>query len=209
MKPIVLPATTAIVLGAVVAATSIFGRRPASKDAGPTSPASTASLEEEVGRLRRDVSAVKAKAEASERRTSAQAAASETPSSAGRKPLSREEKREQSRAAREAWYRAVDSQFDRERPDPEWSSDATRNVRAMVANHAEHGTLVSADCAATMCKVVVSHDSAEMQKEFSTEITEEPLLDAEVMYKYDADARSFATTMWVSRAGQRLPRVRR
>jgi hypothetical protein len=148
---------------------------------------------------------VKPKTEASNARTSAEL---EAPAAAKR-PLTHEEKREQSRAAREAWYSLVNSQFDRERPDPEWSTDATRDVRAMIETHAKSGTLVSAECATTMCKIVVSHADAEMQKEFSSEVTEEPLLDAEVMYKYDSQAEPPTTTMWLSRTGHRLPRVAR
>jgi outer membrane murein-binding lipoprotein Lpp len=208
MKPFVLPAITAVVLGGVVVATSLFGRRPASKDAVPNVPTSARALEDEVARLRREVSAVKAKTEASERLASS-SAAPEGPPPATKRPLTREERREQSRAARDAWYSLVDSQFYGERPDPEWSTDAVRNARTMIASHAKNGTLVSAECATTMCKIVVTHADAEMQKEFSSEITEEPLLDAEVMYKYDADAQPPTTTMWLSRAGHRLPRVAR
>jgi hypothetical protein len=206
MRPFVLPAITAIVLGGVVVATSLFGRRPLSRDAAPNSSPSMAALEDEVMRLRREVSAVKATTQAAEHR--APASSADAPSAAKRS-LTREEKREQSRAARDAWYSLVDSRFYGERPDPEWSAEAARSVRVMVANHAAHGTLVSAECATTMCKIVVSHADAEMQKEFSSEITEEPLLDAEVMYKYDPDAQPPTTTMWMSRTGHRLPRVAR
>jgi hypothetical protein len=208
MKSLVLPAITAAVLGAVVVATSLFGRRPASKDAAANGTASTVALADEVARLRREVSAVQAKTEASDRPALTSAEQPETSAPANR-PLTRDEKREQSRAAREAWYSLADSQFYGERPDPEWSADATRNVRAMLATHAKNATVVSAECAMTMCKMVLSHADLDMQKEFSSEITEEPLLDAEVIYKYDPRAQPPTTTMWLSRTGHRLPRVAR
>jgi hypothetical protein len=203
MKPFVLPSITATLLGAGIAATWLFGRHAKSNaapaDAGPT----MAALQDEVERLRRDVSAVKDTAHGSARQPSLAASSS----LGGRQPVTPEERKEQAQSARAAWYAKIDSQFSSERRDPAWSSDATRSFETMLANHASHASLVSADCASTMCKIVVNHQSPEMQKEFSLAITEEPLLEAEVMYKYDAETQPPTTTMWVSRTGHRLPRV--
>ncbi len=208
MKPFTLPSITAVLLGAGIAATNFFSRRPGPNDVMADPGANMAALQNEVARLRGDISAVRQAAQASAREGSlAASGSSAVRSSGGTHPLTPEERKEQVQAARNAWYSKLDSQFSSERRDPAWSLDAARNFETMIANHAALATLVSAECATTMCKIVVSHPSPEIQKEFSLAITEDPLLEAEVMYKYEADAQPPTTTMWVSRAGHRLPRI--
>lgn len=171
-------------------------------------PAELGALQEEVARLRADVESAKHSARVALRTAVSAGAAPAFARDAGR-PLTAEERAIQKQAARAAWYAAVDSQFSSEGTDSAWSPRATRDYQAMVSRHAEGAVLVSARCATTMCKVVVSHANVDQQREFSSDITQEPILDAEVMYKYDPDAQPPTTTMWISRKGHRLPRVRR
>jgi hypothetical protein len=168
-----------------------------------------AALRDEVKRLRRDLALV--------RTQSAETAARQPPPAAStspeprppetRKALTADEKKAQTRAAVQGWYRTIDAQFDTETDDPSWSPDATRGFEELLKKHAEHATLMSAKCANTMCRIVVSHADGDKQREFASEMSDESALDTEVAYKYDAEATPPTTTMWVARQGHKVPRM--
>jgi hypothetical protein len=164
-----------------------------------------AALQDEVQRLRRDLTLVRAN-------TAGAAPAGPTaapPAPERRKRESPEELRARTQAALQTWYTNMDSQFTGEGSDPTWSAEATKSSEALVAKHGEHAKLVAADCARTMCRVTVSHDDPDAQRTFAAEMADEAALETEVAYKYDTAATPPTTIMWVARKGHGLPRPQR
>jgi hypothetical protein len=164
-----------------------------------------AALQDEVQRLRRDLTLVRANTAGA----APAAPAVGSPAPERRRRESPEELRARTQAALQTWYTNMDSQFTGEGSDPTWSAEATKSSQALVAKHGEHAKLVAADCARTMCRVTVSHDDPDAQRTFAAEMADEAALETEVAYKYDTAATPPTTTMWVARKGHGLPRPQR
>jgi hypothetical protein len=161
-------------------------------------------LASEVRRLRAEMSALQAR--------SAQAAlqvpaAAPGAANAVSTPVSVEQRAERARANRATWYAFLDTKLGGEGADPGWSADANRKLQDTVRRRADLGTLVSSDCASSMCKLVVSHTDVSAQRAFVTELAGE--LDGQAVYKYDRDVMPPTTTIWVARKGTKLPRPQR
>jgi hypothetical protein len=169
--------------------------------------ADIAALQEEVQRLRRDLTLVRARNTAAPPPGATGAATGANDKSKSAEPI--EERRARHKAALQVWYTNMDNQFTGEGTDLSWSPEATKSSQALIAKHNEHSQLVAAACARTMCRVTVSHADADAQRTFAAEMAEESALETEVAYKYDAEATPPTTTMYVSRKGHSLPRPRR
>ena len=205
--PLLLLGTAAVVWRASRAGAAGTG------DGRPPGGDAVASLTDEVRSLRRDLAQVKAQAaHAAAREQDAQKPAADPGTGEAppaRKPLTTEERKARTRLALQQWYTTIDSHFASEGSDPSWSAEAVSGSQALMAKHTENGSLKSAQCNRSMCKVVVTHADGDAQRMFASEMADEPLLDTEVVYKYDTDVTPPATTMWIARKGHPLPRARR
>jgi hypothetical protein len=184
----------------------VWLRRPAPRPGSAEADPSVAALRDEVTRLRRDLSVVKAQTAQSVVRqanapTTAPAATAEPP-----RRMTEEERKEATRAGLRLWYTAIDTQLSSEGVDAAWSAEAARGFDKMIAAHADLATPVETHCGRTMCKLVVSHPDRDRQSEFASKMADEPQLDTEVAYRYDPDATPPRTTMWVARSGHKIPR---
>lgn len=177
----------------------LFTHRPAP----PTAPAravGTHALENEVRRLRTELAAMAAVKAHDMQKVGA---ASAPPPAA---EMSDEEAEAHALARQQAVYAAIESQLAREPVDPAWGPAAAEQLKDLTGKHAEFGTLASVRCAATLCKLVVSHRDVDDMRSFVERVAEDPRLEGQVVYRYDKDAQPPITTMFLSRKGHKLPR---
>jgi hypothetical protein len=180
------------------------GRQP------PDPSAAVAGLDDEVQRLRREVRALKAQTNyVAAQKSPLEAATTADPDTATRAKdqLTPEQRKERRRTVLNAWYGSIDARFADETIDQSWGPEATRSLESLITRNAGLGTLQSARCARTMCKVVVNHADGDKQRQFAAQMSEESQLDTEVAYKYDVEVNPPTTTMWVARAGHKIPRA--
>jgi hypothetical protein len=83
--------------------------------------------------------------------------------------------------------------------DPRWAGDTERSVETIMAKRSGN-KLEGVTCAATMCRVVMRHDSQEAKNDLLHSLArEEPF--ARTFYSYDG----LVTTMFIAKEGERLP----
>src|SRR5262249_6364915 len=87
--------------------------------------------------------------------------------------------------------------FDRERRDVEWGSGTERKMTEVLRNPSLAVKTISADCRATICRVLLQHDNAQSQAALAKSISRTPPFDFGVYYFYDREART--TTLYVKR----------
>ena len=211
-RPVANRSAIAIVASAAVlacAALLLWSSRSQDRRDRPDPSAAVAALDEEVQRLRGELRAVKANTTfvAAQKPPLAGASAEADVAARPKQPLSTEEIKERRRAVLTAWYGTIDTHFANESVDQSWGPEAARGLESLVTTNADFGNLQSARCARTMCKIVVTHADGDKQRQFAAQMSEESQLDTEVAYKYDVEANPPTTTMWVARAGHKIPRA--
>jgi hypothetical protein len=87
--------------------------------------------------------------------------------------------------------------------DPKWSGITEGKIESVVKNTLTGALLDSIKCASTLCKVVVTHEDVQNQKELPHAIAREEPFATGVLYSYDG----LVTTMYVLREGETLPDV--
>ena len=104
---------------------------------------------------------------------------------------------ERAREVQRAAVTSLEARFTGEELDTAWSTDTERQIKGVVAT--TPGTkLEEADCASTLCRVVVSHESRQDQRNLAEIRTHEPFQQG-IYFDYDYDA--LKTTMFVLRRG--------
>jgi len=95
----------------------------------------------------------------------------------------------------------LEAQFFSEDVDAEWRQETLQQVQRVFETSAPGSRLLEADCATTMCRVVVAHDTEEARKGLAMQVTKmEPFIQG-VLFDYDLEQRPSRTTMLVRRAG--------
>jgi hypothetical protein len=175
----------------------IDARRPdvtASQD--PQSP--------EVDQLRREVASLKrmtmAQAIQAQRPASSTAAGGEHERPARAKPVL--PPTEQRRVLTEA----LEGRLNGESVDPGWSAGRVSAIKTAFATAMPDVSILSADCATTLCKVVVQHTDSESQAGLMEKASDVEALSTETFFLFDKEATPPRTTLYMARAGEKLPR---
>jgi hypothetical protein len=103
-------------------------------------------------------------------------------------------------------YAVIEQGFQQESPDPAWSAEAEGQIDRAVSTLPD-AKMVSRACRATLCRVVVSHESPGSQRQFTKQISHLPPFDNRVVFQPDFASVPITTTMYLARAGHQLPRA--
>jgi hypothetical protein len=95
----------------------------------------------------------------------------------------------------------LDARLASEHRDTAWSSEMTGQIRNAVSANAPAARLLESECAASLCRVVLAHDSLEDQKNASFALAAVPPFHAGVFYHYDRDPSTPKTSLYVLREG--------
>jgi hypothetical protein len=180
--------STILVASVLVASGLISWRRGRSRPAGSAAVAETSPTAQEVDELRREVDELKL-------RTAPKlvlVAPGVNPAAAPEQKA-----RERTRMTTET----LESRFAGEGIDVDWSRKATQDLRAALAGRDAQTRLTGVDCATSLCKVVMEHESPEAQRELASAIGELPPFRAGVVYRYDKNGEAPRTTLYVLREG--------
>lgn len=116
-------------------------------------------------------------------------------------PAVEEEKlREQARATAQA----LDARYASEGVDAEWSRKTVRALAESIAAQDARAHLARVECATTLCRVVVDHDSAQAQSDLAAAVSGLDAFRSGVIFDYAEDAAAPRTTMYVLREGTDL-----
>jgi hypothetical protein len=194
---IMLPVVSLLIVAVFV----VFVRRgvAARRDAPPRLDADT-STADELGALRREVDSLKNKSEMPRvqyvaRETVAPSPAAPPPSAA---PSQSPEEAEQRH--REA-FAELEARFAAETIDSSWSVNTVREIKDAITANASGTQLVEAECATSLCRIVLSHDDAEAQKQLGFSLVNQASFQVGVMYDYDYSSTPPKTTLLVLREG--------
>jgi hypothetical protein len=107
--------------------------------------------------------------------------------------------------ARERQLQAVtelEARLASEHVDGEWSVQAARQIRDVFGASTPGTALVEAECASSLCRVVVSHESPDAQRALGPTVSAAEPFMAGVLYDYDQKSNPPTTTMFVLRQGR-------
>jgi hypothetical protein len=187
------------IVGLAVAALAVVAWKRAS--AGPPRHIEEASAgeqdREELAALRRDVSSLKRLAAVQAVRSAAVVglpAASANPRPP-RPPVAEQ---------RKAVIAGLEGRLGAEAHDPQWSRTRADEIRGGFATAMPDVNVLSADCATTVCKVVVQHADVESQAGLMEKATEVQSLDVETYFVFDKEASPPRTTLYMGRPGHSL-----
>jgi hypothetical protein len=100
----------------------------------------------------------------------------------------------------------LDGRYNGESVDPSWSVGRATAIKTAFATAMPDVNVVAADCATTLCKVVVQHTDGESQAGLMERASEVEALGTETFFLFDKDATPPRTTLYMARAGEKLPR---
>lgn len=100
---------------------------------------------------------------------------------------------------------ALEGRLSSESGDPGWSGPRVREIKSAFAASLPGVNVVAADCATTLCKVVVEHTDGESQESLTEKAAETEGLDGETYFLFDRDASPPRTTLYMGRSGHHLP----
>jgi len=135
--------------------------------------------------------------------------AAPAPVAAAVEPVEAQEESEETKAARAAerireTATALAARFAGEHVDGAWSTETARSLRS-VFGPATPGTRVTeADCASTLCRVVLEHEDRDAQHALGNAIASAEQFAAGVFYDYDKSSDPPKTTLFVLRPGARF-----
>ena len=90
--------------------------------------------------------------------------------------------------------------------DRYWGRETTAAIEAIFSDNSA-GRLIAADCKTNLCRVVVENQSIAEQRDLAKQILTRAPFDQDVFFRYDHDSVPPKTTMYVARAGMRLPQL--
>jgi hypothetical protein len=95
----------------------------------------------------------------------------------------------------------LEGTFRRQYRDAGWAAETEQRIEAVVSTVGPGTTVTSVACAATMCKVVVTHDDDLIQKQLARMVAQKEPFQYGTFYSYDG----LTTTMFLIREGQAFP----
>ena len=169
--------------------------------------AQSAGRESAEGTSAQDLDALRGEIEALKRRSSAgpiylvaPAPAAEVKASNTSDPSPEEAARQSRERVREAENQLAE-RFAHEGIDREWSTKTVRQIQDAVSLNAPGTRLSKAECASSLCRVVLTHDTEDIQREIGTVIAGLQPFQAGVFYSYDHESQPPKTTLFVARPG--------
>lgn len=95
----------------------------------------------------------------------------------------------------------LDVRMAREPADASWGRQAAAEIREAVVAGAPSARILETECATSLCRVVVAHDSTDDQKGLGTALASLGPFRHGVFFHYDPDSASPRTSMYVIREG--------
>ena len=190
------PSVTVLVLSLVSLGFALTLRRPTTAKAA----ASPDALAQEVKALRGEV--VKLRADAQPKvyvvappphpgdATTPAAVAATEPAP----PLSPEQRHAQTAAD-------LQLKLESETIDAQWSRSMVRELRETVSAAVPAARVLQTDCATSLCRVVLAHDSEEEQRGLAHQVAATEPFQEGVFYDYDQSQGALKTTLYVLRPG--------
>jgi len=193
-KPWVKPVVLAVVLGfLLVALTATRSHR--------TLPVATSpeTLTQEVRSLRGEVDRLRA-AEPTRVYVVAPPAAASPSASAPIVAADEEQREEEPERQRDA-VDELKMRFESEPIDAAWNASMQRDIRDSISTSLPTARLLGADCATSLCRVVIAHDSEADQRSLAGQVAGAKPFQEGVLYDYDQTPNALKTTLYVLRQG--------
>lgn len=95
----------------------------------------------------------------------------------------------------------LQAKFEQESLDANWALPMVRSIRGSIATSAPTARLLEAECATSLCRVVLEHPSDEDQRSIAGQVmASEPFTEG-VFYDYQHGSATPKTTLYVIRQG--------
>jgi hypothetical protein len=189
-----------LALGGVWVGAGLGGR---AKSAPAPAAAPTA---DEVAELRAEVAALKRSTADTQRFVvqAARAGAAPVPVPAHSRRLPTPEEGQELRRKMRS---SLESAFSADGADPAWSAATVDSMRRTIAAELPGTKVTGAECARTMCRLRLAFTDAEAEATDTERLGDLAPFAAEVQYLPEPGAQPPATTIYVARAGARLPAI--
>jgi hypothetical protein len=96
---------------------------------------------------------------------------------------------------------ALERKYATEPVDRSWGNKQTDDIRNAIGETVPGTRLASVQCASSLCKVVLQHDTAAAQHDVASHLGGLPAMRAGIFYRYDEDPNQPRTTLYVLREG--------
>ena len=96
---------------------------------------------------------------------------------------------------------ALEVKFESEPIDAAWSVAMTREIREAVSSAAPESRVLQANCATSLCRIVLGHDAADDQRKLLAQVVAVKPFREGVFYDYDQTPNALKTTLFVIRQG--------
>jgi hypothetical protein len=93
------------------------------------------------------------------------------------------------------------ARFESQPVDRAWSSAATRELQESLARSTPSTRVLQVDCATSLCRVVLAHDSEDDQRALAGRVAAETGFKEGVFYDYTSTETALSTTLFVLREG--------
>jgi hypothetical protein len=108
----------------------------------------------------------------------------------------------QSRAERhQEVISSLEARFASEEVDVEWRTKAVREIQTSISSSAPGSRILEADCASSLCRVVLAHDTEEARRNVAVQLGSLEPFKAGVLYSYDRESKPPQTTLLIQREG--------
>jgi glucose/arabinose dehydrogenase len=197
---------SAMALGAAWVGAALAGR---AKGAAPS--ATVAASPDEVAELRAELAALRRTAADTQRfvawqaaRTGAAQAVAPVAAAVNARTLPTPE---QTRESRRTMRSSLERQYSADGADPAWSAAAVAGMRRTIAAELPGTQVMGAECARTMCRLRLVFKDEEAAAVDTERLGDLEPFASEVQYLPEPDAQPPVTTIYVARAGARLPAI--
>jgi hypothetical protein len=103
--------------------------------------------------------------------------------------------------------RSLEAHFAGETIDPSWSHSMELTLRGELVAKATGSTVLESRCATTMCRIVLRHETRQLQRELASVVSDLVPFRPGVFYAYDASTKPPQSTLYVMRTGYDFPAV--
>jgi hypothetical protein len=160
-------------------------------------------MSNEIEGLKRGMSLVlSAQAGAQATSTNSARQAPESPERSTVENLTHEEVEARAEESNQRYRQQIEVLFRRQYRDVAWADRTEQQIKTTIAELPAGTRADEVTCAATMCKVVVSHDDEMLQKGFPREIALKPAFQRSIVYAYDG----LRTILYMMKESERFPR---
>ncbi|HEY6556559.1 MAG TPA: hypothetical protein VI072_04770 [Polyangiaceae bacterium] len=96
----------------------------------------------------------------------------------------------------------LEANFASEPVDTAWSVPTVHAIQDAIRSAASGTEIVEAECATSLCRIVVRHQDGEVQRQLGLTLATVPPFNSGVVYDYDRESKPPKTTFLVVRAGR-------